>query len=264
MSESCNIFANKLNRKESSGQTCNKENESLLKTINIPKIATNTSVEPEMITGGNKNNTISVEPVMRTDDNNNNDNANIIAFDDIFNDKNLMNFVSQIIEQLEIRPTSFDEFVEFMKSRYDLFELNYSAFGENVNYEEAIEELFKMHSTMSVIQAKMQSKFPLTTQDVFTQDAIVIFVPENKYSSKFMIVGGRCNHNDNINTSLENEYQTTAIKLEKMKVNWKVETLISFDIHRKSLMNRFISWHMWIKEIYNDTLVMDYNELTHL
>ena len=29
-------------------------------------------------------------------------------------------------------------------------------------------------------------------------------------------------------------------------------------------MNGFISWHMWIKEIYNDTLVMDYNKLAHL
>ena len=46
----------------------------------------------------------------------------------------------------------------------------------------------------------MASKFPLNTQDVFMQDAIVIFVPENKYSSKFMIVGGSCDLNDKINT----------------------------------------------------------------
>ena len=71
-------------------------------------------------------------------------------------------------------------------------------------YEKAIENLFKSHATMSVIQSKMSLKFLLNTQDVFTQDAIVIFVPENKYSSKFMIVGGSCNHNDKINTSLEN------------------------------------------------------------
>ena len=100
VSESCYTFADKLNRKKLSGQTCNKENESLPETINIPKIATNTSVESVMITDGNKNNTISVEPVTRTDGNKNNDNANIIAFDDIFNDKNLMNFVFQTIEQL--------------------------------------------------------------------------------------------------------------------------------------------------------------------
>ena len=29
-------------------------------------------------------------------------------------------------------------------------------------------------------------------------------------------------------------------------------------------MNGFISWHLWIKEIYNDTLVMDYKKLAHL
>ena len=110
----------------------------------------------------------------------------------------------------------------------------------------------------------MQSKFPLNTQDVITQDAIVIFVPENKYSPKFMIVGGICNLNDNTNTSLVNESETTEIELEYMKVNWKVETLISFGNHIRSLMNGFISWHMSIKEIYNDTLVMDYNKLANL
>ena len=93
VSEFCNTFANKLNRKESSGQTCNKENESLPKTINIPKIATNTSVEHGTITDGNKNNTNSVEPVTRTDGNKNNDNAKIIAYDDSFNSENLMTFV---------------------------------------------------------------------------------------------------------------------------------------------------------------------------
>ena len=59
------------------------KNESLPKTINIPKIATTTSVEPVMITDGNKNNTTSVEPVMTTDGNKNNNNANVIVFDDI-------------------------------------------------------------------------------------------------------------------------------------------------------------------------------------
>ena len=117
---------------------------------------------------------------------------------------------------------------------------------------------------MSVIQAKMESTFPLTTQDVITQDAIVIFVPENEYSSKFIITGGICNLNDSTNTSLVNESETTEIELETMKVNWKVETLISFGNNRRSLMNGFISWHMWIKEIYNDTLVIDYNKLANV
>ena len=48
-----------------------------------------------------------------------------------------------------------------------------------------------------------------------------------------------------------------------MNVNWKVETLISFGNNRKELMNGFISWHMWIKEINNDTLVMDYKKLAN-
>ena len=59
-----------------------------------------------------------------------------------------------------------------------------------------------------------------------------------------MIVGGICNFNDNTNTSIVNESETTEIELETMKVNWKVETLISFSNHRRSLMNGFISWHM--------------------
>ena len=151
MSESCNTFANKLNQNESAGKRGNKENESFLKIINIPNIATTTSVEPAMTTDGNKNNV----------------NANIITFDDIFNDKNLMNFAFQTIEQLEVRPTYFDEFEEFLKSRYELYGLNYSSFGENVNYKKAIEKLFRSHATMSVVQEKMSSKFPLTTQDVF-------------------------------------------------------------------------------------------------
>ena len=108
MSESCNTFAKELNRKESSKQTSNKDNESLPDTINIPKVATNTSVEHLTITDGNKNNTNFVEPVTRTDGNKNNDNANIIAFDDIFNANNLMTFVFQTIEELEVRPKHFD------------------------------------------------------------------------------------------------------------------------------------------------------------
>ena len=123
MSESCNTFAKELNRKESYNQTSNKDNESLPDTINIPKVATNTSVEHVTITDGNKNNTNFVEPVTRTDGNKNNDNANIIAFDDIFNAKNLLSFVFQTIEELEVRPTYFDEFEVFIKSRYELYSL---------------------------------------------------------------------------------------------------------------------------------------------
>ena len=174
-----------------------------------------------------------------------------------------MTFVFQTIELLEVRPTSFDEFEVLIKSRYELYSLKYGAFGENVNYEKAIEILFRRHGTMSVIQTKMESKFPLTSQDVITQDAIVIFVPENEYSSKFTITGGICNLNDNTKTSLVSESITTEDELETMNVNWKVETLISFGNNKKELMNGFISWHLWIKEIYNDTLVMNYKKLAN-
>ena len=29
-------------------------------------------------------------------------------------------------------------------------------------------------------------------------------------------------------------------------------------------MNGFISWHMWIEEFFNNTLIIDYNKLSHL
>ena len=29
-------------------------------------------------------------------------------------------------------------------------------------------------------------------------------------------------------------------------------------------MNGFFSWHMWIKEVFNNNLVMSYNTLSHL
>ena len=55
----------------------------------------------------------------------------------------------------------------------------------------------------------MKLKFPLDTQDVLTQDDIVIFVPKNKYSEKFMIVGDSFILNDTINSSLKRESETT-------------------------------------------------------
>ena len=53
-----------------------------------------------------------------------------------------------------------------------------------------------------------------------------------------------------MNTSLTNNYQTTENELENMKVDWKIATLISFGNNKNLLMNRFISWHMWIKEVF--------------
>ena len=91
-----------MNRNKSSGITCNEENESLPKTSAIPNIATTTFVEPAMTTDENKNNV----------------NANIVTFDDIFDDENLMKFVFQTIYQLEVQPTNFEDFKVFMKSSH--------------------------------------------------------------------------------------------------------------------------------------------------
>ena len=66
----------------------------------------------------------------------------------------------------------------------------------------------------------MQDTFPLETQDIMTQDAIVVFVPENKYSLPIVISGGSCILNDKINTSLKNDSQISENKLENMKVDW--------------------------------------------
>ena len=113
---------------------------------------------------------------------------------------------------------------------------------------------------MSIIK-KMELKFPLLTQDIIKQDDIVIFVSENKYLSKFMIVGGSCILNDKMNTYLTNDSERTENELENMKVDLKIETLISFGNHQNLLMNGFISWHMWIKEVFNTNCVMNYNML---
>ena len=49
-----------------------------------------------------------------------------------------------------------------------------------------------------------------------------------------MIVGGSCILNHKIKTSLTNNSETTENELENMKVDWKIETLISFDNYKKS------------------------------
>ena len=46
----------------------------------------------------------------------------IVRVDDILNDDNLMKFVLQTIVQLEVIPTNFDAFLEFMKSSSPVFQ----------------------------------------------------------------------------------------------------------------------------------------------
>ena len=50
------------------------------------------------------------------------------------------------------------------------------------NYLRAIEILFEQDNTMTLIQNKMQEIFQLDTQDVMTQDVVVVFVPVNNYT----------------------------------------------------------------------------------
>ena len=66
-----------------------------------------------------------------------------------------------------------------------------------------------------------------------------------------------------MNTYLINDYQTTENQLENIKVDRKIATLISFANNKNILMNGFISWHMWIKEVFNTTCVMTYNTLSN-
>ena len=54
-----------------------------------------------------------------------------------------------------------------------------------------------------------------------------------------MILGGSCNLDDKINTSLASESEPIVNELENMKVNWKIETLISFG-------NRNFCFDEWI------------------
>ena len=57
-----------------------------------------------------------------------------------------------------------------------------------------------------------------------------------------------------MNTSLTNDYETTENELENTKVDWKIATLISFGNNTNLMMNGFISWYMWIKEVLKLTV----------
>ena len=63
-----------------------------------------------------------------------------------------------------------------------------------------------------------------------------------------MISIGTCILNDKMSASLKSDVQTSVNKLENMKVDWKISTLISFGNTKNISMNGFISWHMWIKD----------------
>ena len=64
-----------------------------------------------------------------------------------------------------------------------------------------------------------------------------------------------------MNTSLKSDLQTSVYELENMKVDWKISTLIYFDNTNKLSMNGFMSWYIWIKKMFNNNRVVDYNLL---
>ena len=68
-----------------------------------------------------------------------------------------------------------------------------------------------MPYAFNVLDKNRNALYSRHTLNIFIdiQGAVVIFVPKNKYSSKFMIVGDSCILNDQINTSLTNESETT-------------------------------------------------------
>ena len=185
---------------------------------------------------------------MITDDEIAEDNINPV--NEIITDKNLLEFVFLSIEKLEVRPPAFVEFELFLKTTFlqNSYLLNYNPIESTQNYIRSIEYLFEQDDTMTLIQNKIQTKFPLDTQDVMIQDAMVVFLPENNYSLPFVISGGTCILNNKMNTSLKSDLQTSVNELENMKVDWKISTLIFWGKIKKLLMNGFISWHMWIKD----------------
>ena len=46
-----------------------------------------------------------------------------------------------------------------------------------------------------------------------------------------------------------------------MNKKWKNQVMISFSILKKILMNRFMSWNLWIKNVLRDEVVEKYNTL---
>ena len=64
-----------------------------------------------------------------------------------------------------------------------------------------------------------------------------------------------------MSASLKSDLQTSVYELENMKVDWKISTLIYFDNTNKLSMNGFMSWYIWIKKMFNNNRVVDYNLL---
>ena len=46
-----------------------------------------------------------------------------------------------------------------------------------------------------------------------------------------------------------------------MNKKWKSQIIISFSIHKRVLMNSFIAWYLWVKDVFSDEVVNKYNRL---
>ena len=145
------------------------------------------------VTDGNKNNVIAdIETVE----------DNINPVNEIITDNNLLKFVFHSIEKLEVRHNNYIEFEVFLKSSFQSYSylLNYNPFENVENDVKANQLIFENDDTILLIQNKMEKIFLLDTQDVITQDTIVVFHPKNDYSLQILISGGSCILND------KNEY----------------------------------------------------------
>ena len=109
---------------------------------------------------------------------------NINPVNEIITVKNLLEFVFLSIENLEVRLKYVMKFELFLKSSHQSYRylLQYISIKSAEKYVRAIQMLFENDDTMILIQNKMQELFPLDTQDVMTQDVVVVFVPVNNYT----------------------------------------------------------------------------------
>ena len=93
VSKLCNTIFKKFNQHKTSDNTCGEENESLPKIIGIQNSVTTTSVEPATLIDGNKNNAITDNETVED---------NFYPVNEIITDKNLLEFVFNSIENLEV------------------------------------------------------------------------------------------------------------------------------------------------------------------
>ena len=50
-------------------------------------------------------------------------------------------------------------------------------------------------------------------------------------------------------------------KLELMNEKWKIQVIIYASVHKKVLMNGFIVWRLWVKDVLSDEVFFQYNRL---